>query len=235
MAWVYVLFFFSGFPALIYQIVWQRALFAIYGINVESVTMVVSAFMLGLGVGSLLGGWVSERPGVALLAVFGIAELGIATFGVFSLRLFDNVGLFTAGVPALETGLITFLLVVIPTTLMGGTLPLLTAYLVRISGNVGQSVGILYFVNTLGSATACFVAAKVTMRMLGMTGSVAVAAVMNATIGGLVLVLYFRHRGRAAESAAAPTHVEAYRNRPLDSVSGGSAGGGHGGFHFAFL
>ena len=56
MVWLYLLFFSSGFPALIYQIVWQRALFAIYGINVESVTVVVSAFMLGLGVGSLLGG-----------------------------------------------------------------------------------------------------------------------------------------------------------------------------------
>ena len=47
MPWLCVLFFCSGFPALIYQIVWQRALFAIYGINIESVTIVVSAFMLG--------------------------------------------------------------------------------------------------------------------------------------------------------------------------------------------
>src|ERR1700704_2786353 len=54
--WLYLLFFVSGFPALIYQIVWQRALFAIYGVNIESVTVVVSAFMLGLGLGSLAGG-----------------------------------------------------------------------------------------------------------------------------------------------------------------------------------
>ena len=47
--WFYLLFFLSGFPALIYQIVWQRTLFAIYGVNMESVTVVVSAFMLGLG------------------------------------------------------------------------------------------------------------------------------------------------------------------------------------------
>ena len=45
--WVHVLFFFSGFPALLYQIVWQRALFTLYGVNIESVTIVVSAFMLG--------------------------------------------------------------------------------------------------------------------------------------------------------------------------------------------
>jgi hypothetical protein len=48
-----LLFFCSGMPALIYQIVWQRALFAIYGVNSESVTVVVTAFMIGLGLGSL--------------------------------------------------------------------------------------------------------------------------------------------------------------------------------------
>ena len=67
---VYILFFCSGFPALIYQIVWQRALFVVYGINIESVTIVVSAFMLGLGVGSFLGGMVSKRTDVPLLAIF---------------------------------------------------------------------------------------------------------------------------------------------------------------------
>ena len=51
-----VLFFFSGFPALIYQLTWQRALFRIFGVNIESVTIVVTAFMLGLGLGSLAGG-----------------------------------------------------------------------------------------------------------------------------------------------------------------------------------
>ena len=59
-----VLFFFSGFPALIYQLTWQRALFRIFGVNIESVTIVVTAFMLGLGLGSLAGGWLSKRRGI---------------------------------------------------------------------------------------------------------------------------------------------------------------------------
>ena len=50
------LFLCTGMPALIYQIVWQRVLFLIYGVNSQSVAVVVSAFMLGLGPGSLLGG-----------------------------------------------------------------------------------------------------------------------------------------------------------------------------------
>src|ERR1039457_7000124 len=93
--WLYAFFFLSGFPALLYQLVWQRALFTIYGINIESVTMVVSAFMLGLGLGSLVGGWISERPRVPLLMAFGVIELGVAVFGIFSLRVFQFVAQFT--------------------------------------------------------------------------------------------------------------------------------------------
>jgi spermidine synthase len=215
MGWVYLMFFFSGCPALIYQIIWQRALFSIYGVNIQSVTVVVSAFMLGLGVGSLLGGFVSKRPKAPLLAIFGVAEIGIAIFGMISLRLFEEVGLFTAGAPTMQTGLITFGLVVIPTTLMGGTLPLLTAYLVRRSGHVGNSVGTLYFVNTLGSATACFVAAQLTMRTLGMSGSVAVAAVINAAIGTGVLMLSFRKSGQVPQPSDAENEATGLAGKGL--------------------
>ena len=54
--WLFPVFFLSGTAALIYQIAWQRALFAVYGLDILSVTVVVTAFMLGLGIGSLLGG-----------------------------------------------------------------------------------------------------------------------------------------------------------------------------------
>ena len=94
--WWYLFFFFSGFPALLYQIVWQRALFTLYGVNIESVTMVVTAFMLGLGLGSLLGGWVSRYQQLPLLAVFGAVELLIAGYGLVSLRLFHYAADFTA-------------------------------------------------------------------------------------------------------------------------------------------
>ena len=67
--WLYVLFFLSGFPALIYQIVWQRALFPMYGVNVESAAVVVTAFMLGLGLGSLFGGRVS-RSRISMIPLF---------------------------------------------------------------------------------------------------------------------------------------------------------------------
>ena len=73
--WPYcILFFISGFPALIYQIVWQRALFAIYGVNIQSVTVIVTVFMLGLGFGSLAGGRLSKVPGLRVLIAFGAIE-----------------------------------------------------------------------------------------------------------------------------------------------------------------
>src|SRR5277367_2080967 len=92
-----ILFFCSGMPALIYQIVWQRALFSIYGVNAESVAVIVSAFMLGLGLGSLLGGWASTRyPGKAVV-LFGVSELGVAAFGLASLKIFHWAAGFSAG------------------------------------------------------------------------------------------------------------------------------------------
>src|SRR5689334_12862934 len=121
-----------------------------------------------------------------------------------SLPLFHLAARFTAGAPLLMTGLLSFALVLVPTVLMGATLPLLVAQLVRFSGNVGQSVGSLYFVNTLGSAVACFVAALVTMRLLGMSGSVAVAATLNVAVGSAVLILHFRWRSHPVSGEAIP-------------------------------
>src|SRR5467141_3910319 len=91
------LFLFSGMPALIYQIVWQRVLFSIYGVNAESVAVVVSAFMLGLGLGSLAGGWASSRYPQKAIALFGALELGVAVFGLASLRIFHWAATLTAG------------------------------------------------------------------------------------------------------------------------------------------
>jgi len=194
--WIPLLFFCSGFPALIYQIVWQRALFAVYGINIQSVTIVVSGFMLGLGLGSLLGGALSKSKRVSLLALFAIAELGTGIFGLLSLSFFHWIAEFTAGSSILVTGVVSFSLVVLPTVLMGATLPLLVEHLVVSSKNVGYSVGLLYFVNTLGSGFACFLAAGVLMRLGGQSGSVRFAALINLSVGvgGLFVSSFSRMR-----------------------------------------
>jgi spermidine synthase len=103
----YLLFFLSGVPALLYQIVWQRALFTIYGVNIESVTIIVTVFMLGLGLGSLAGGWLSKRLSVPLLRLFAAIEAGIAVFGCVSMQLFRSVASLTVGAGAFQTGIVT--------------------------------------------------------------------------------------------------------------------------------
>lgn len=202
--WLYLFFFVSGFPALLYQIVWQRALFTLYGVNIESVTMVVTAFMLGLGLGSLLGGAISRSQRLPLLRIFGLVELMIASYGIFSLKLFHWAADFTAGSAPLQTGLIAFTLVVLPTVFMGSTLPILVTYAVRLSRNVGMSVGALYAVNTLGSACACFCAGLFLMRWLGESKTVALAAGLNALVGATVLVWSFATQARQPSRASIP-------------------------------
>lgn len=186
---VYAVFLVSGFAALIYQVVWQRSLFAIYGVNIESVTVVVTAFMVGLGLGSFAGGMLSENPDRRLLVWFGGIELSIGAFGLLSLQLFHLVGAWTAGAGGAETFALTFALVLLPTALMGSTLPLLVAHTVKQSGNVGRSVGMLYFTNTLGSALAAFATAMLLLGKLGQAGTVAFAAALNVLVGAAVLIL----------------------------------------------
>jgi spermidine synthase len=189
--WITFVFFASGFAALVYQVVWQRALFAIFGINMEAVTVVVTAFLLGLGLGSILGGILSRLVRHPLL-LFALSEFGIAAFGVVSLDLFRRVGTSAVEQSAPASAATTFLLLLAPTLLMGMTLPLLVAYLVQRSGNVGRSTSLLYFVNTAGSGIAALASITLLLPHLGEHGSVRVAAVTNLIVGAIVLVHHLR-------------------------------------------
>ena len=194
---LYGVFLLSGFAAILYQLVWQRSLFRLLGTSSESVTMVVTAFMLGLGLGSLAGGWISVRSRTALPVIFGLVEIGIGLFGLVSMPLFTWIASVTAAARGLTIGLIAFVAVLVPTLFMGGTLPVLVAHLVRRSGNVGRSVGALYFINTLGSAVGSLAAAFWILGALGQNGSVTLAAAMNLAIGGGVIATHLL-RGRTA-------------------------------------
>jgi spermidine synthase len=209
-AWIYyLLFFVSGFPALIYQIVWQRTLFTLFGVDIESVTMVVTVFMLGLGLGSLAGGALCARRGIRLLAVFGAVELSTGAFGAVSLWLFHRVAAITAGSTLFVTGIVAFALLLIPTLLMGSTLPLLCEHFVRRTGNVGESVGLLYGINTFGSAIACLMASLFLMHSLGESGSVRLAVCLNILVGSTALILQLWRPASAA--LAQPSPAAAHR------------------------
>lgn len=187
-----VVFFLSGVPALLYQLCWQRMLFTVYGVNIESITVVVSAFMLGLGLGSLGGGRLTRQRKVSPLVLFCVLEFAIAAFGLASPSVFHWVGEVTLGASLFATGLLSFSLVVFPTVLMGASLPLLVAHLLRNSKNMGRAVGLLYFVNTLGSASACFLAIWITFPHFGLSGTILIAALLNGLVAAGTLLVHLR-------------------------------------------
>jgi len=172
--------------ALIYEIVWQKVLFAAYGVNIESITIVVSLFMFGLGVGSLIGGWLPSRFPNRLPQMFVICECGIGIFGLASLPLIHAVADRTLHLSMTGITLAVYALLFLPTMLMGATLPILVTHLHKHYRNIGKSVGRLYFFNTIGSAAACLLTVDVLFVFLGKQSTVAIAALLNFAVAALV-------------------------------------------------
>lgn len=186
--------------AIIYQIAWQRVLFTSFGVNIESVTIIVSVFMFGLGVGSLLGGQLSKKYFDTLPHLFFILEIVIGAFGLISMPLIKWVTLGTLHMPLLVLPLVIYGILVVPTMAMGATLPILVAYLHRETRLVGQSVSTLYSMNTLGSALSCFLTVLVLFRFLNLSTTILFAALINFTVGFLV----FRYMQGLKPAGAAP-------------------------------
>jgi len=190
------LFFFSGFSAIIYQIVWQRVLFTSFGINIEAITIIVSIFMLGLGVGSLLGGYLSKKFKNNLLQLFIIFEFAIGIFGIFSIPIIKKVTDAMIHVSDSFLPIIIFMILVIPTIAMGATLPILVTYFFKTSKSVGNSLSNLYYINTLGSATACLVTIWVVFRFFSLSSATYIAAALNLTIGILTHILLKKYQNQ---------------------------------------
>jgi len=174
-----ILFFASGFAALLYQIAWQRVLFGWYGVDLDSVSAIVSIFMLGLGIGAIIGGWLADRFQRHRILIFSLVELTLAAFGLFSLDIMDSTGAYFAASSLPYIVLLTFCVFLIPTCAMGATLPLLVTELVDRTQSVGFSTGSLYFVNTLGAAAGSFAAGIILLPRVGLDGLVATAALLN--------------------------------------------------------
>src|ERR1043165_8810346 len=109
-------FFLSGVAALAYQVCWQRLLFIALGSDIDSITIIVSTFMLGLGVGSLLGGQMADRYPDRILILFAAAEAGIGAFGVLSPHLIAGLGELVIHQGPATTAVANFTLLLIPTT-----------------------------------------------------------------------------------------------------------------------
>lgn len=182
------LFLISGAAGLIYEIVWQRLLELYFGVTMISVALIVAAYMAGLGIGSLIGGRIARDLQNTLL-LYGLLEIGIALFGFLSPKIIVWIGQATAGSPYILVFLISFALLLIPTTLMGMTLPLLTQSFVDRVEISGQIIGLLYGINTLGAAFGAVLSGYVLIGFYGLEGAIYVAVLLNGIVGLCAFVL----------------------------------------------
>jgi MFS family permease len=195
-------FFASGCSALIYQITWQRYLFIGLGVDIDSVTLIVSTFMLGIGAGGALGGWLADRQPTNRLAIYALAELGLAIIGVLSPVLFHAIQMMGGwGWPYYSVSTIAVAVVLIPTTIMGATLPVLTMHFDEALSNVGVSVGMLYFFNTLGAAFGAWVTANVLFMHWGLDFSVRLAAFVNLCCFVFAIAAVFFSKNYSSENS----------------------------------
>ena len=194
-----LLFFLSGATGLVYELLWVRVLYQTFGSTLQSVTTVVAAYMGGLGLGAwLLGRRADADPRPA--ALYGKLEIAIGVFGAispFALALVHRlyIGLASAlhlsgGTSvALRFGLAALVLLV-PTTLMGGTLPVLTRAFTGADRNALQrSVGLLYGLNTLGAVLGTALAGLFLIEHVGIRVSLWATAAVNVALGAGALSL----------------------------------------------
>jgi spermidine synthase len=204
-----LLFFLSGISGLVYQVLWLRLLSLTFGVTVYAATTVLAAFMAGLGLGSVLGGKISERVSNPLL-YFGVAELLVGASALATpLALTAATDLY-AGVhpsievtPALLTAvrfLCSLIVLLVPTTLMGASLPLLTRASVDDESQAGRRVAVLYACNTAGAIVGAVAAGFYLIGAVGIDASFKIAAAVNAAVGVAAVAASFRPR-RASSSA----------------------------------
>jgi spermidine synthase len=184
---VAVIFFFSGLSALIYQVVWQRLLTVHYGVGPISTALVVTVYMVGLGLGALFGGYLSERLKQRIL-IYCFVELGIGVFGVVSPSFLDFLGNHTAGSSYALSFVYIFIFLSIPTFLMGVTLPLLTKLFSNHINDFLGALSFLYFINTVGAAVGAIVSSYVIISFFGLLNAVYFAAAINFSISILIFL-----------------------------------------------
>lgn len=212
-------FFVSGFAALVYQVVWQRLLAMFSGADVYSATLIVAAFMGGLGLGHLAGGHLSDRISArASLLAFAGAELAIGTFGYWSAALYYD-GLYRRlghiDLGAAGTALVLFVSLLWPTFFMGASLPLLSRTLTQQIARAGRIIGGLYAVNTVGAACGAFLATWWLLPRLGLEGTLHVGALLNLACAAVLLPL-----GILQRSAVVDTRVTS--SEPVEVTTGPS-------------
>jgi len=208
-------FVLSGATGLIYEVLWARMLGLVFGATTLAVSTVLAAFMGGLALGSALAGKFAQRIRKPL-SVYGLMEIFIAVYALLVPLLFrwiDHV--YVLIWQQLQPGNFTFSLwrfflsgvvLLVPTTLMGATLPVLAVALVRSSDRDSNSVTRLYACNLAGAILGTLAAGFVLLPWLGVRTTIAVAAALNIIVGAIAILL--QRRSQSHTDAGAKVEVE---------------------------
>lgn len=184
-------FAFSGMAALIYEVVWTRELSLVFGSTVYAVSMMLTAFMSGLSLGAFLGGRWADK-GKNLFALFGKLELGIAVFGLLTIPLIQVLPtlyffVYNTLRPSfflffLFQLLLSFIIMLIPTTFMGATFPVVAKINTASIEELGNDVGNVYSINTVGAILGSLGAGFLLIPLIGVKGTTLVAAGLNFAV-----------------------------------------------------
>jgi spermidine synthase len=210
---LFLLFFCSGFCSLLYQVVWVRMAFAHFGVITPVLSVVLSVFMLGLGLGSWLGGkWIhasSRRLKISPAYFYAGTELiiGIGAFVVPQLFELGEEYLLNAG-EAGSTGylLISAIFIVVAIlpwcTMMGATFPLMMSFVKQTDPANQSSFSFLYVANVMGAMTGTAMTALVLVELFGFRSTSIIAATINCSIAAISFVLGRIYQFELAEGAA---------------------------------
>ncbi len=173
---IYFIFFGSGISGLMYEVVWLRMLARIMGVTIYATSTVVAAFMAGLALGSFLfGRFIDRREDplrvyATLEFLIGTTALLVPVIFSISLPIYKYVYAISGENQLLITvlrTLICFLALLLPTTMMGGTLPILTSWLVKRGILFGRSFSLLYGINTFGAVFGVIISGFITLEFWG--------------------------------------------------------------------
>jgi spermidine synthase len=220
-----ILFFLSGASALIYQVLWLRLLGLVFGVTVHAASTVWAAFMAGLALGSIAAGLAGDRVRRPLLW-FGAAEILTGLTAVLTpaaIAALQNVYVDVA--PSLpDRGAATvavrfamaFGVLLVPTVLMGATMPLLVRSSAFSGSSLGTRAGALYAANTAGAIAGTLLAGLFLIPSYGIRASFAVAAGVNILVGAVACVLAVKWSAARERRAGMPA-VPAATEEPIPS------------------
>ena len=190
-ATVLVLFFLSGATGLVYEVVWHRMLVLVFGSTAFATATILASFMSGLALGSFCFGRLADRYRDPL-KVYAYLEAGIGVFALLFPVILSGVTAAYVGIYqqfdatfylfSLLRFILSFLILVIPSFLMGGTLPVLSKLFIREFGRLGAGIGSLYGTNTLGAVVGTFSAGFFFIILFGAKETTYIAAAVNILI-----------------------------------------------------